>query len=364
VGKVKYHRSITKEEKRQIGSDLDLYRDGLKQRVLTSGSDCDTITRALLDSSLISQTNSKMYQVKIVECGNYVQVYDYNHYKVKKEKLLVMNPDYYFRSKKNIVMNDNIDIDHLDEWGSHTTLFESGAIKLTRYTPFGIERVLKICFENPRAGPDKKIIETRNINRAKHSLQRLIKSNESRFKTFVTLTFAENIRDVEVAHSKFNIWRTYIKRLKSDFCYVAVPEFQKRGAVHYHLLTNIDYTDFSLLSKELVVTYSTKSHSYDTGRTIKGWKYGFSKVKDMDNVNVVGYLTKYLTKDLDNRLWGKRRYYYSQNLLKPNEILLDLSNMNDFRLYIDVLDNKKVYESIYCDQFGQIINFYEYKKGV
>lgn len=211
---------------------------------------------------------------------------------------------------------------------------------------------------------DKLVIDLKNINRSRTSIQRLIKANESKFTTFVTLTFAENVTNIEDANKKFNIWRTYIKRLKSDFAYIGVPEFQKRGAVHYHLLTNINYNDYSLLSKDLIMTYSKKSHSYDVGRTIKGWKYGFTKVKSMDNINVVGYLTKYLVKDLDNRLWGKRRYFYSQNLVKPHEILINLSDMKDFILYLNVLNCDKEYEGMYADKLGQVINFTEYKKKI
>ena len=37
----------------------------------------------------------------------------------------------------------------------------------------------------------------------------------------------------------------------------------------------------------------------------------------MKDINIIGYLSKYMTKDIDNRLFGKRRYLYSQNLVKP-----------------------------------------------
>lgn len=355
--------SRTKEEKRQEKADLKLYKEEIKKSILTSESDCDTIARALLDSSLISQTRAKKYQVKVIECGNYFQVYDYNYLKIKKNKSLKLKKEYFSRkNKKQLSVLDNC---VNDKWGRHTTLFEVGALKLYNTSP-GLCSIIKIMKMPVRSrgdpSKDKLTIDLKNINRSRNSIQRLIKSNETKFKTFVTLTFAENVKSIEEANKKFNVWRTYIKRLKSDFAYVGVPEFQKRGAVHYHLLTNIDYNDYSLLSKELVITYSKKSHSYDKGRTIKGWKYGYTKVKSMDNVNVVGYLTKYLVKDLDNRLWGKRRYFYSQNLIKPKEILIDLSDMKDFTLYMDILDFHKEYEGMYADKLGQVINFMEYKK--
>jgi len=85
--------------------------------------------------------------------------------------------------------------------------------------------------------------------RSKFQLQRLVKANESEFKTFITLTFVENITCVEQANIMFDNWRRSIKRVKSDFKYVCVPEFQKRGAVHYHLLTNLDIkNDYNIIT--------------------------------------------------------------------------------------------------------------------
>lgn len=307
----------TKDEKEQLKSDFKLYRES---RIfdLTSGCDCDTITRTILDSSLITQT--KKYSLKIIECGNYYQVYNYNYNKVKRCKdLKIRNSRLVTYSLVNENKNVNLSI------------------------------VLKK-------------IEIKNINRSRNSIQRLIKANENKFNTFVTLTFSENISDISLANKRFNSWRTYIKKLKKDFLYIAVPEFQSRGAVHYHLLTNIDYDDFNLLSKEIVITKSSKTGSYDYGRSLLSWKFGYSKVKNMDNINVVGYLTKYLTKDLDDRLFGFRRYYYSLNLNRPTESFIDLNDIVDFNKYIGLLDLPKSFESIYFDKLGQVINFVEYKK--
>lgn len=353
----KYARS--KEEKEQLKSDLRLLNEENVQRLLTRESDCDTIARAILDSSLIFQTRVKKYRFKVIECGDYYRVYDFYNYRVKNNNLDKI---------PKVIRTRKIELKKEPKWGSQTTLFDSGAIYHGEKinvgpTLCGILRVYKIDTRS-RGDPiaDKKLIEVKNINRAKNAIQCLIKANENEFKTFVTLTFAENVKNIDLANKRFNSWRTYIKKLKNDFKYVCVPEFQKRGAVHYHLLTNIDYTDFDLLSKEEITTYSIKSKSYDVGRTIVGWNDGFSKVKSMDDVNVVGYLTKYLTKDIDNRLWGKRRYLYSRNLIKPTISYLNLDDIKDFSMYMKILDSEVCYENIYCDKLGQLIQFKEYKK--
>jgi len=278
------------------------------------------VSASLLDSSLISQTKDKIYTHKIVECGDYYQVYNYQDRKIKKDK--------------NMVKMNDIKIVNTD------TLSKK-------------ENVNKI-----------KTIELKNIYRSMFALQRIVKANENEFKTFVTLTFAENIKTIEEANKSFNSFRTYIKKLKNDFKYVCVPEFQKRGAVHYHLLTNINYTDFKLLSKEEKKLYNPSTKKNQIGRNIVGWNKGFSFVKDITDMNVVGYLTKYMTKDIDNRLWGKRRYLYSMNLKQPKTIYIDINTDSDnSKLSFIELFYKEKFKNIYCDKLGQIIEFNEYKKG-
>ncbi len=209
------------------------------------------------------------------------------------------------------------------------------------------------------------MIELKNISRSRFQVQRLIKANEHEFKTFITLTFADiKYSDIERANKVFNSFRTYIKRLKNDFKYVCVPEFQKRGAVHYHLLTNIDYTDFNLLSQNEVKLWNPSSNDWKIGRNIKGWSKGYTMVNSMTDINVIGYLTKYLTKDIDNRLWGKRRYLYSQNLVKPDEYYINLSDDRDFGILADIISKCDIeYDSSYLDVFGDEISYTEYKKS-
>lgn len=283
----------------------------------------------LLDSSLITQTNYKKYTHKVIQCGKYLQVYQYSD---SRDKKISKNDKVILYEKKNVNMFKD------DE---------------------------EIIIEKSVSNLKYKKIDIKNINRSKFEMQRLIKTNEDIFKTFITLTFEDNIIDIDSANQKFNIWRTKIKRVKSDFSYICVPEFQKRGAVHYHLLTNIDYTDFSLISKEEKRIYKT-GKGWNIFRTLNSWSYGFSNVQDMKDVNVVGYLTKYMTKDIDDRLWGHRRYLYSQNLKKPSVSYLDLETANvvDFLTFHDKIKNytEKI-KSVYADKFGQVIEFQEFKRN-
>lgn len=43
------------------------------------------IKEALLDSSLISQTNKKLYNIKLIDCNNYIQLYCYDRTRSKQD---------------------------------------------------------------------------------------------------------------------------------------------------------------------------------------------------------------------------------------------------------------------------------------
>ena len=255
----------------------------------------DTPGGSLLDSSLIIRYNSnyfdyepkKLYNCKLIKCGNYLQVYFFKDKHAKNKKGI----------ENNLIKEKNIH----------------------------------------RVG-EEKYIEFKNIIRAKLNLQRLVKANEDIFKTFVTLTFEENIRDIKEANKIFNNWLTNIrKRKKKDFAFVCVPEYQKRGAIHYHLMTNVDINDTSVIIPQKKRTKKTKNlkHLYD----VIYWNKGYSNVFPLSDIdNVTAYITKYMTKDIDNRLFGSRKYHYSRNLIKPSEEILDISEFKDFE-YLKKLTN-------------------------
>lgn len=256
--------------------------------------------------------------------------------------------------------------------------------------------------------------------RSKLNCQRLIKSNENDFKTFITLTFADHITSINDSNKLFQNWCKIIKKIihrlniknntNNDFKYVCVPEFQKKGRVHYHLLTNICFTDLNFINENYYMyllknrllcrkhvlykkrffssfinyklndfnicirkynnkydnykkTYNFKSKTSKYFKTIRYWNNGYSNVVSIENINIVGYLLKYMTKDIDNRLFARRRYFYSLNLKTPSEIYLNITdNTQDILLWLSKLNNSNViYNNLYYDKFGQEINFFEYK---
>jgi len=141
-----------------------------------------------------------------------------------------------------------------------------------------------------------------SVNRARTGIRRLVNSNSQLCK-FLTLTFKENLTDLEKTNPLFNIFIQKMKSRFPEFQYLAIVEFQKRGAVHYHLLCNLRYVESKLIEKK--------------------WKHGFIKIKRISNIKNVGsYVCKYLQKEMfDKRMFGKKKYFRSQNLEKPVEFI-------------------------------------------
>ena len=333
------------------------------------------VANSLLDSSLITRNNNKIYDIKLVQCGNYLQVYYFDHDKIKIDNNLEKI------SSKKILINE---------------------LHKTKKKPLLNEL---------------KQIEERNILRSKLNCQRIIKANENDFKSFVTLTFNDDVTSIEKAN---NLFANFCRKIKmfiqrnnislNEFKYICVPEFQKKGRVHYHLLTNIDFNDINFINENislinlknkliknnykiyknifkcsdlnyklndfnvclrkingkydnLKATYNFKSRSKKYFKTIKYWNNGFSNVVSIDNINIVGYLLKYMTKDIDNRLFGRRRFFYSLNLFTPKEIYLNIKdNTQDILNYLCLIDkSKSTFENIYYDKLGNEIKFIEYK---
>lgn len=123
---------------------------------------------------------------------------------------------------------------------------------------------------------------------------------------FVTFTMFE----VLPYKKCINAFTLFSKRLRSffgsQFSYIVVPEFQKRGAVHFHMLL----WDFpqDILKNER------------NNRLLQVcWAYGFVDCIATDGSGkLAGYLAKYMSKAMQNdRLVGKKAYMCSRNVLRP-----------------------------------------------
>ncbi len=269
----------------------------------------------ILDSKLIIAPKLYTYNVKLVICGEYIQEYKYKTKRLKKS----------YKNDLNLTI-----------------------------------------LKDDKEKNEENEIKDRNLIRSKLECQRIAKSNMKDWKTFITLTFADNIADIDYANKKYKRFINSVKRVKGDFRYLCVPEFQKRGAVHYHLLTNIDVDSELIPKRPLKRLYNKETGTWKELEyyDIKYWNEGFSSAEVMssDPKKVVGYISKYMTKDIDNRLFSHRRYFYSRNLETPKEDFLDLSNPKHLEFYQKKIQDKKViYNRDYTNKYdGSDVSFSEF----
>jgi len=149
---------------------------------------------------------------------------------------------------------------------------------------------------------------------------------------FVTLTFASNLTDLDVAHSVFRSFiKSFSTRLfggRSDLRYLSVVEFQTRGAIHYHVL--FFNVPFRSDLKRLLAQY---------------WTAGMANVRGVNGVRNVGrYISKYLSKDFDSFVYASRKsYFVSRNLFKPLVVNYDeiISRVMD-PIPVEALEYQKI----------------------
>ena len=204
-------------------------------------------------------------------------------------------------------------------------------------------------FQKCKKDSSYNVILSRNLARSRNLIIHYASENEHLFHSFITLTFNDNqkfefntdidINDISQANKIFNVWRTQIKRKFKDFSYICVPEYQKRGAIHYHLLTSLKCgSDIPKL--QIKRTFNTEKKRYFDLEyyNIPFWIYGYSSAFDIhntdDNFNIALYITKYLFKDIDNRLYGHQKVMKSNNLKKPLTIFTNNKTYDDAMSYI------------------------------
>jgi len=167
--------------------------------------------------------------------------------------------------------------------------------------------------EKERKRLSKEENEKYNAIKSRSSFQEMVLTNFTNGDKFITLTFADtdkiDITNVEQTNKEF---KRFIQRMKykyGDFKYAVVIEFHKdRGAVHYHML-------FTFMHVDGMQPYIPS----DEIAKIWGWRFiGVNAIEGNDNIGA--YMSKYMAKDLnrDPRLKGKKGYWTSKNINKPN----------------------------------------------
>lgn len=201
-------------------------------------------------------------------------------------------------------------------------------------------------------------IRARSLQRAKKQVRRIVNSNFEQYgkqytSKFLTLTFGANVTDVQTANYEFT---KFMKRLnykiydtkKARIKYLVVPEFQDRGAVHYHsVFFNIPFVKQRELEKI--------------------WGHGIvdiRKVREVDNVGA--YIAEYLGQEekgqghsrFDERLKGQKSYFCSRGIYRPIEIT-DKKIVES--MAVDLLSSENLtYSAEFENDHTGIIHYYQY----
>lgn len=160
---------------------------------------------------------------------------------------------------------------------------------------------------------NKKESRLQSNQRAKKKLINLIHSNFTTASKFITLTFQDNVTNLDDANKAFYSFIRKVRRIEPEIKYVSTIEFQKRGSIHYHLIINSDKKwDYEIYLKKW-------RRSIEAVKTISnGGAIRIENIKDLNAT--IDYLTKYLTKNMTNQnLRGKKSYLISKGLNKPIE---------------------------------------------
>ncbi|MCI9405037.1 MAG: hypothetical protein HFJ21_07015 [Clostridia bacterium] len=118
---------------------------------------------------------------------------------------------------------------------------------------------------------------------------------------------------------KYSQWANDVKKQFPNMYYVTVPEYHKKGGLHFHILIG------GITLDELKATPALNKRGkqiHKKGKAIwniGAWKKGFSTLSIIGNGEATKhYICKYITKQhADDRFFNKRRYYVSRNIERP-----------------------------------------------
>lgn len=162
----------------------------------------------------------------------------------------------------------------------------------------------------------------------------------SDFDNLLTLTFRENVDDFDIAWRCFSRFRRLMKaRYNSRFVYIAVPELQARGCIHFHLAIK-GYFGHEFVRRAWLTSIAPESLTGNIdfkSRVVRG-----GRMKKWNSSSLAAYLAKYLTKS-DIVGLNKRRYSRSEQLPLPQVVTCFAS---------PGLDVPRCFRDLFFEMFG------------
>lgn len=212
-----------------------------------------------------------------------------------------------------------------------------------------------------------------SVIKAKRRVYELANCNPQ-LNVFLTLTYAENFQDRKKSLEHFNYFTRkmgiYMKKnFGKKFEYIAVLEYQKRGAIHYHLLCNFIPIEGSLTFKErkkingkIFQFKTSEQKNLENWFKPLFWSRGnidicYPRSNDGDLQDIGAYLCKYFTKDLDSLDFSgdiKKRYLSSKGLKRAVEFRFcedTFCDSVDNPIFQVLSENGKMYNSVSYENF-------------
>lgn len=192
------------------------------------------------------------------------------------------------------------------------------------------------------------------VRDARNNVRRLALANFGPSDKFITLTYKKNMKDIEQADKDF---KNFIKRFKyhfdiTDLKYIAVREFQKRGAIHFHLIC--DWNKYFSDESEI------RKFERLLGKEI--WKQGFVDIKQTSHIDNIGaYISKYMTKNVSVEFFKNKKIYLCSKGLKKS-IKLTGEEAEKYFIENNLEKEKEVFQNEYPTEYNGLCNFKEYNK--
>jgi hypothetical protein len=159
------------------------------------------------------------------------------------------------------------------------------------------------------------INRVRSIRRARQNLRLAIMCIGA--DRLLTLTFKENLCDVLRAR---RIFKTFVRLMRltiPGWQYVVVHEFQKRGAVHFHLAVR-GFQKIRYVRKQwlrAIEIDGSEGGNVDIRPPRKRWGGGGGE--SWSTARLASYLGKYIGKDVGGMEKGARRFIASEDRARP-----------------------------------------------
>ena len=206
-----------------------------------------------------------------------------------------------------------------------------------------------------RTDKEKEDDKRRSLSRTKQRIYEIVRNDDWEY--FVTLTFdgqKVNRYDYGETSKKLSQWLKNLHRRLPDIRYMFVPEKHKDGAYHFHGIIAC-----------CAGLHLTDSDKKDHGRpiyNIGSYRLGWSTATRVrDNAAVVRYITKYITKEVEVDAKGRKRYWCSKNLIRP-EVKTGLIGLSDQGLLSMELQDSCVYKNIVQNGFNEV-QYFEHAPG-